>query len=139
MKEPKDNKKVLYYHDKKEKIISIDINDCRIEEDVINFLKETEAFLLEYGKTGGDVRWVGNTDRKTSWAEFKKSADFYYDSSFGGAVIDLRLRVVGDNWWLERHEYDGSERWEYKELPKTPDDNKLELYDVLEDLRSFHR
>ena len=28
------------------------------------------------------------------------------------------LVVVGDSWWLERHEYDGSEWWEYKEKPK---------------------
>lgn len=26
--------------------------------------------------------------------------------------------VVGDNWWIERHEYDGNEWWEYKEKPK---------------------
>lgn len=25
--------------------------------------------------------------------------------------------VVGDDWWLERHEYDGSEWWEFKRLP----------------------
>ena len=28
------------------------------------------------------------------------------------------LVVVGDNWWIERRDYDGSEWWEYKEKPK---------------------
>lgn len=28
--------------------------------------------------------------------------------------------IVGDDWWMERHEYDGSEWWEFKELPKKP-------------------
>ena len=28
------------------------------------------------------------------------------------------LVVVGDNWWIERHEYDGNEWWEYKEKAK---------------------
>jgi hypothetical protein len=26
--------------------------------------------------------------------------------------------VIGSDWWLERHEYDGSEWWEFKSLPK---------------------
>jgi len=25
--------------------------------------------------------------------------------------------VVWDDWWVEREEYDGSERWNFKELP----------------------
>ena len=28
--------------------------------------------------------------------------------------------AVGDNWWLERAEYDGSEWWEFKTIPKEP-------------------
>lgn len=33
---------------------------------------------------------------------------------------------MGDDWWLERHEYDGSEWFELKELPDKPK-QKLEL------------
>lgn len=27
------------------------------------------------------------------------------------------LKIVGDDWWLERSEYDGAERWNFKTLP----------------------
>jgi hypothetical protein len=29
----------------------------------------------------------------------------------------LKIIVVGKDWWLERHEYDGSEWWEFKTMP----------------------
>lgn len=29
--------------------------------------------------------------------------------------------IVGENWWLERSEYDGSEGWEYKQAQKEPE------------------
>jgi len=32
---------------------------------------------------------------------------------------------VGDDWWLERHEYDGSEWWVFQKLPIKPQ-NKIE-------------
>jgi len=31
---------------------------------------------------------------------------------------EVSLTVAGDDWWLERHGYDGSEWWEFKTLPK---------------------
>lgn len=31
------------------------------------------------------------------------------------------LIIVGDTWWLERHEYDGCEWFEFKELPSKPE------------------
>ena len=33
--------------------------------------------------------------------------------------------VVGNNWWLERHEYDGSEWWEYKQFPVKPEETRM--------------
>lgn len=30
------------------------------------------------------------------------------------------LIVCGKNWWLERHEYDGAEWWEFKEYRSKP-------------------
>lgn len=38
----------------------------------------------------------------------------------GSPQVAEDLLIVGDTWCLERHEYDGSEWWEYKELPKEP-------------------
>ena len=41
-------------------------------------------------------------------------------NGFGGAEVNENLFVVGADWWLERHEYDGSEWWEFKTLPTKP-------------------
>lgn len=39
----------------------------------------------------------------------------------GTEEVATDLLVVGDGWWLERHEYDGSEWWEHKALPAKPE------------------
>ncbi len=65
------------------------------------------------------VRWVGSRDGQfaISWEQFLEIADFNYDDGYGAQEIATDLVVVGDGWWLERHEYDGSEWWEFKSLP----------------------
>lgn len=86
----------------------------------MNLLQETLQSLKENGKTSQDVVWVGNQDGHYSitWAEFSAIAEkTTYSSGFGNQEIASDLVIVGENWWLERHEYDGSEWWEYKELP----------------------
>ena len=40
-----------------------------------------------------------------------------YDSGFGAQEIASDLMIIGEDWWLERFEYDGSEHWEFKQLP----------------------
>ena len=83
-----------------------------------NLLKETEEILAEHGRKLDDIRFI-----KTSNGDFRPSnggrifLNVNYDSGFGGNEIDLNLKIVGDDWWLERHEYDGSEWWEFKTLP----------------------
>lgn len=85
-----------------------------------NLLTETKKVLETHGKTGADVAWVGSRDGKYAiqWSDFepiaKKSS---YDAGFGSQKIVGDLVVVGEDWWLERHEYDGSEWWEFKTLP----------------------
>jgi len=86
----------------------------------INFLKETIETLTDNGKTPEDVLWCGYTAGYFTWEEFKEKADFKYSNGFGGEEIDLDLLVVGKDFWLERHEYDGSEWWEFKSLPVKP-------------------
>ena len=85
-----------------------------------NLLQETNSILARHGKTCRDVEWVGNTDKYMMWDDFEKEANFEYDDGFGGEEINTSLLVVGKNFWLERHEYDGHEWWEYKEQPKKP-------------------
>jgi len=51
-----------------------------------------------------------------------KLADVCYNNSFGGQEIAEDLLIVGEDWWMERCEYDGSEWWEFKTMPVKPKD-----------------
>lgn len=85
-------------------------------------LKEETLYILEkHGKTPEDVRWVGCEEFAIPLQEFWVLAHKSYDSGYGAQEVAPDLMVVGDDWWLERHEYDGSEWWEYKATPKKPD------------------
>lgn len=86
----------------------------------MNLLKETLGILIESGKTENDVKWVGTLTHKCSWQQFKVVADTEYISGYGAPEVAQDLLIVGDNWWLERRERDGSEWWDYKEMPKEP-------------------
>lgn len=103
----------------------------------MNLLEETIDALGYQGKDPSEVLWVGiknfSTKQKASpewrkdikenswkWDEFYKIADFEYDEGFGIQEVKDGLVIVGKDWWLERHEYDGSEWWEFKTLPKCP-------------------
>ena len=80
----------------------------------MNLLKETLSALEENGKSKDDVLWVGCSDFKTTWENFAEVADVEYDSGYGTLEVAQDLIVVGNDFWLERHEYDGSEWWEFK-------------------------
>jgi len=94
-----------------------------------SLLKETIEAFTSKGKKEEDVLWVGlrsskkDAYRKTSWEDFKKVADFDYDDGYGAHEINDSLIIVGVDWWLERHEYDGSEWWEFKTLPLEPSES----------------
>lgn len=104
------------------------------KEDRINLLEETMEKLHENGKIFDDVRYIvtskGSYDcymgemydkyRFIPKELFLKIADINYDSGFGCIEIDESLKIVGDDWWLERHEYDGSEWWVFKTYPALP-------------------
>ena len=83
-----------------------------------NLWAETIRELNEHGKTWDDVRFVCGDDFSITKPNFETIArDINYDNGFGGQIIASDLKIVGDHWWLERGEYDGSEWWEYKEMP----------------------
>ena len=87
----------------------------------MNLLKETIKKLEDNGKFQADVLWCGSdTFGWFMWGEFIAIADVEYDPGFGGAEVAVDLLVVGKDFWLERHEYDGSEWWEFKTLPVRP-------------------
>ena len=83
-----------------------------------NLLRETKEILAKHNLTLDDIRFI-----KTSHGDFYPSnggrtfLNVEYDNGFGTNEIDLDLMIVGDDWWLERHEYDGSECWKFKRLP----------------------
>jgi len=99
-----------------------------------NLLKETLEILKENNKTEEDVLWCSVTDIDEyhhdfenakegyfGFEEFKKWADKNYDSGYGGQEVHPRLFIVGKDFWLERHEYDGSEWWEFKTMLLKPE------------------
>ena len=112
----------------------------------INFLEETIVFLERCGKTEKDVWWVGRgfgdygawrnqEPYKTTWEDFRSKADFCYDNDFGQEYIPLDLILVGEDFWLEREEYDGSEHWAYRTMPTEPAvTRELDLSDALEEV-----
>lgn len=85
-----------------------------------NLLKETIAILAEHGHTLSDIEWVGGNDFEISIDLFKKLANHDYDAGFGAQKVAADLMLVGKDFWLERHEYDGAESWDFKVLPTRP-------------------
>ena len=87
----------------------------------MNLLNETIEILKDNGKTEQDVLWVGNEEKYSiSWEEFSKIANKEYDEGYGSEEVCKDVLVVGKNFWLERHQYDGLEWWEYKTMPIQP-------------------
>ena len=88
-----------------------------------NLLKETKKILEQHGKTFDDVIFVGDTRFKTKMAveDFIKRANNNFMDDYDSIKINIDLILVGKDFWLERHEYDGSEWWEYKSMPNIND------------------
>lgn len=53
--------------------------------------------------------------------EFLESLDFEYYQGFGTQYVTGTI-WYDDGTWSTRGEYDGSEWWEYHEVPKIPDE-----------------
>lgn len=90
-----------------------------------NLWEETLKVLAVYGKKIDDVKYIQGSDfsiTKENFEQVAKKSEYY--SGFGAAQVAEDLVLVGDDWWLERNEYDGSEWWEYKETPKQINDIK---------------
>ncbi len=89
-----------------------------------NLLRETIEVMAENGVSSEDVCWVGSRELWATWDEFVAVADVEYYAGFGMAEIAADLLVVGDAWWMERHQYDGSEWWEFKRRPDRPGEHR---------------
>lgn len=87
-----------------------------------NLYQELLEELNQHGKSIEDIIWVGTNKERVDvdkFLEIAKKTD--YDSGFGSQKIAKDLLIVGLDWWIERNEYDGSEWFEFKSLPKIPD------------------
>lgn len=97
----------------------------------MNLLEETKNILMQNNKTIFDILWLGNKYEVFD-VDIQRLFSIDYDSGYGVQEIPSDLIVVGDDWWLERHEYDGSEWWEFKQMPAKPNSiispNKLLAY-----------
>jgi hypothetical protein len=91
----------------------------------MNLLQETIYILNENGKSLNDIEWIGNREYTIPKDLFTKLANTEYDSGYGCSEVAEDLIIVGEYWWLERHEYDGAEWWEYKEQPKKPKKERI--------------
>lgn len=82
----------------------------------MNLWKETVAKLEKHGKTVADIKFVQTRKgRINNFEELAKKID--YDDGYGGQQIEPSLVIVGDDWWLERAEYDGAGWFEFKKQP----------------------
>lgn len=86
---------------------------------MVNLKEETKELLKKNNKTLKDIIWFG-CEKVELVGDLEKLLDFQYDSGFGGQEVLEDLILVGKDFWLERHEYDGSEWWEYKNMPIRP-------------------
>jgi len=92
-----------------------------MNDELTNLLEETNAALRRRHKTWDDVKWVGTPKIVIPTEVFKAvAAKCDYDSGFGAQVVVADLVIVGDNWYFERHEYDGAESWHFKQIPTKP-------------------
>ena len=103
-----------------------------------NLYEELISILTEYNKTLDDIEFISmdtsSVYSKTNLVEISKDNFIevakrtnYDDDGYGGVEIPKSLKIVGKDWWLERHEYDGSEWFEFKTMPERPD--KIETID----------
>jgi hypothetical protein len=84
-------------------------------------LEETIKAITSEGKSTDSIEFVRIDDKHCSWEQFVQwTEDLEYNEGFGCCIINQKLMIVGKNWWLERHEYDGSEWWEFKQKPRKP-------------------
>lgn len=93
---------------------------------MINLLKETKEILKDNNKTLEDIKWIGNSKYYVDIKKFIELSNVMYDNGYGSQKVAEDLKIVGDDWWLERYEYDGAEDWVYKSFPIMPTE-KLEL------------
>lgn len=84
-----------------------------------NLYIETMEKLRRHGKTCKDIVAIQGYEFAIDINEFFAIAkNTNYDDDFGEAHIAADLVIIGEDWWMERVEYDGAENWAFRQRPK---------------------
>lgn len=83
-----------------------------------NLLEEAKELLKECGKSLEDILYCQNDDGWFELALFKELANREYYEDHGAVEAMQDLVLIGNDFWLERFEYDGAECWKYQTKPK---------------------
>ena len=85
----------------------------------MNLKNETLQVLHNNGKRKADIKYVCGEDFQISPEQFWELSDTEYDSSYGAPEIAQDLMLIGDDFWMERGEYEGTEVWDFHTMPDT--------------------
>jgi hypothetical protein len=84
----------------------------------MNLYDETVEKLEAHGKSFNDVVAICGNSFQISKEEFAWLSRTEYDNDYGAPEVATDLVIIGADWWLERNEYDGSEWWDFKQMPE---------------------
>lgn len=86
-----------------------------------NLYKELIDILTENNKTINNIEWIGTDKHIVSTTDFLNIAkQTNYESGFGAQKVAKDLLIVGNDFWIMREQYDGSEWFEFYSMPTKP-------------------
>ena len=84
-----------------------------------NLYIETMEKLRIHNKSFKDIVAIQGYDFAIDVDDFFAIAkDTDYDDDFGTVRIATDLVIIGEDWWMERVEYDGAENWTFRQRPE---------------------
>ena len=95
----------------------------------MNLYDETERELRSNGKSFADINYIGTEITGIpidTFIEIAKKTE--YNGSYGAQEVAQNIMILGNGFWMTRGEYDGSEWWEYHEMPQINSVNYIEIY-----------
>lgn len=106
-----------------------------------NLYDEIVEDLGYHDKTIKDIKWISTLINeeivKIDIDNFLEVAKGYtYDRGWGGVEVPLDLTIVGEGWWMERHEYDGMEGFSFKTRPEEPKET-IKITKIPEDFGAY--
>ena len=84
----------------------------------MNLREETPEALRIHGKSKEDIKYVCGEDFQISLEQFWELSDTEYDP-YGAPEIATDLTLIGEDFWMERGEYEGTELWDFHTMPDT--------------------